>query len=66
MEETKTIAIALIIVGLIILLHHFIFWQRIADLKDVLHHEFFAAISLTAGITLLMTIRYNKGRNEQR
>ena len=66
MEETKTIAVTLIIVGLVILLHHFIFWQRIADLDDILHHEFFAAISLTAGITLLMSSRYNKGRNEQK
>lgn len=66
MEETEIVAIALIIAGLTILLHHFIFWQRIADLDDILHHEFFVAIFLTAGITLLISDRYGRGRNEQK
>jgi len=66
MEKTEIISIALIITGLLILLHHYIFWQRIADLKDILHHEFFEAVLLTAGITLLISNHYNKRRGEQK
>ena len=63
MEKIETISITLIIIGLLIMLHHYIFWQRIADLKDILHHEFFEAIFLTAGITLLIS-NHNKKRSE--
>jgi len=63
MEKTETTSLAFIIAGLLILLHHCIFWQRIADLKDILHHEFFEAVFLTAGITLLISNHYNKRRN---
>jgi hypothetical protein len=66
MEKTETIGIALITTGLLILLHHYIFWQRIADLEDILHHEFFEAVLLTAGITLLISNHYNKRRSEQK
>jgi len=66
MEKTKTISITLIIIGLLILSHHYIFWQKIADLKDILHHEFFEAVFLTAGITLLISNHYNKRRSEQK
>lgn len=64
MEKTETISITLIIIGLLIMLHHCIFWQRIADLKDILHHEFFEAIFLTSGITLLVSNHHNKKRSE--
>jgi len=66
MEKTEVISVALMIAGLLILLHHYIFWQRIADLKDMLHHEFFEAVFLTAGITLLISNHYNKRRSEQK
>jgi hypothetical protein len=62
MEKTDTISLALIIAALLILLHHYIFWQRIADLTDILHHEFFEAVFLTAGTTLLISNHYNKRR----
>jgi len=66
MEKTETISITLIIIGLFILLHHYIISQRIADLKDILHHEFLEAIFLTAGMTLLISNHYNKKRSEQK
>ena len=66
MEKTKTISITLIVIGLLIMLHHFVFWQRIADLKDMLHHEFFEAVFLTAGITLLISSHYSRKRSEQK
>jgi uncharacterized membrane protein YidH (DUF202 family) len=64
MEKTENINITLIIIGLLIMLHHYIFWQRIADLKDILHHEFFEVIFLTAGIALLISNHCNKKRSE--
>lgn len=64
-EKIEILSATLIIAGLLILLHHYVFWQRIADLDDILHHEFFEAIFLTAGITLLMSSRHDKKRGEQ-
>ncbi len=62
MEKTEIIGITLITIGLFIVLHHLILWQKIADLKDMLHYEPFEAVLLTAGITLLISTRYNKKR----
>jgi hypothetical protein len=65
MEKTKAISMTFIAIGLILLLHHYIFWQRIADPGDILHHEFFEAIFLTAGITLLVSCHHHTKRREQ-
>jgi len=65
MEKTRIIGTALIIISLLIILHHYILSQKIVDLNDILHHEFFEAIFLTAGTTLLLSNRYNKSRSEQ-
>ena len=64
MNKTKTFAILLIVVGTLMILHHVYTWQRLFDIEDILHHEFFEAISLTAGITLLISNHYNKKRSE--
>lgn len=63
MERAKVIGTALIIIGLLIILHHYILYQRIADTSDILHHEFFEAIFLTAGATLLIG-SYAKQRSD--
>jgi len=66
MEKTETISITLIIIGLLIILHHYIISKRIVDLNDILHHELFEVVFLTVGITLLISNHYNKKRSEQK
>jgi len=63
MEKPKTIGVALILIGLFIMVHHYVLWQRIVDLEDILHHEFLEAILLTAGTTLLISNHYKKTRS---
>ena len=53
--KTKTLGIIFIFVGFVIILHHIFISGRPLDLEDMLHHEFFEAILLTAGITMLIT-----------
>jgi hypothetical protein len=55
MEKINLIGIAFIIIGLIMILHHYISCQRIADVRDIANHEFLEAIFLTAGATLLIS-----------
>ena len=55
MDKTEVIGAFLIAIGLLLVIHHIIFWQRPFDVADMLHHEFFEAIFFTAGITLLIT-----------
>jgi len=50
----KVLGILLIVVGLLGVLHHYIVAGRLYDLADILHHEFFEAIFLTAGIVFLI------------
>jgi uncharacterized membrane protein YidH (DUF202 family) len=57
MDKTEAIGALLITVGLLLIVHHIIFWQRPFDVADMLHHEFFEAIFFTAGITLLVATR---------
>ena len=63
MEKTRVAGIALIIIGLIFILHHYISWQRIADINDITNHEFLEAVFLTAGLTLLICT-YAKQQSE--
>jgi hypothetical protein len=57
--KTRISGIVFIIVGLLIILHHIVISGRLFDIQDILHHEFFEAIFLTAGITMLITIHNN-------
>jgi len=57
--KTKTLGIILILICLLITLHHFVINGRLFDIEDMLHHEFFEAILLTAGITILITAHNN-------
>jgi hypothetical protein len=66
MEKTQTTSIALITTGLPIQLHHYIFWERTAGLKAILHHEFFESVLLTAGKRLPTSNHYSKRRSEQK
>jgi len=58
-KQTKLGAMFLAFGGLLIL-HHYVFWRRLYDLRDMLHHEFFEAVFFTAGVTLLLTHYTNK------
>jgi hypothetical protein len=61
MEKTmRIIGFIFILLGLLIVLHHFVISGRFFDLGDILHHEFFEAIFLTAGLVLLLTIKPNQ------
>jgi hypothetical protein len=64
MDKTETFGIFLIIIGTLMVLHHVCTSQRLFDIKDILHHEFFEAILFTAGITLLISSHLNKKRSE--
>ena len=59
--DSKTVAgCVFVVVGLLIVLHHLLICGRLFDLADILHHEFFEAIFLTAGLVLLLTSAFNR------
>lgn len=64
MDKPKTFGILLTIIGTLMILHHVCTWERLFDIEDILHHEFFEAIFFTAGITLLISNHYNRKRSE--
>jgi len=66
MNKTETFGVLLVILGILTVLHHICLWQRAFDIEDMLHHEFFEAILLTAGVTLLISNHYSKKRSEQK
>ena len=59
--KQKIFAAILVLCGLVIVLHHFIVTGRLFDLRDILHHEFFAGVFLTAGLVLL-ACQYFRGK----
>ncbi|PMB74220.1 hypothetical protein C0199_00610 [Candidatus Bathyarchaeota archaeon] len=62
MDKTEVISAFLIAIGLLLIIHHLIFYQRLFDLADMLHHEFFEAIFFTAGVVLLIVAWSKKRR----
>jgi hypothetical protein len=52
---SRNIGFAFVLAGVLGLLHHYIIVERFFDMKDILNHEFFEAIFLTAGIVLIIT-----------
>jgi len=53
--NARTLGFVFILVGLLIVFHHFLVSGRVFDLGDMLHHEFFEAIFFTAGLVLVLT-----------
>lgn len=53
-----------IVLGLILVIHHYIFWNKLFDVSDILHHEFFEAVFFTAGITLSLCRCTDKKKRE--
>ena len=37
-------------VGILILIHHLIYHSRLFDVRDILHHEFFAGVFIAFGM----------------
>jgi hypothetical protein len=52
--NARTLGFVFILVGLLIVFHHFLVSGRVFDLEDMLHHEFFEAIFFTAGLVLVL------------
>jgi len=59
--KQRILAAMLTLCGLMIILHHVIVTGRLFDLGDVLHHEFFEGVFLTAGLVLLAS-SYFRGK----
>lgn len=60
--HAKLFSAVFIVLGLALLLHHVVFFGRIADVGDILHHEFFEAVFLSVGFTLLLCSRTQKSK----
>jgi hypothetical protein len=43
-------ALISIVVGILVLMHHLIYHSRLFDVRDVLHHEFFAGVFIAFGM----------------
>jgi len=43
-------ALISIVVGILILIHHLIYHSRLFDVRDILHHEFFAGVFIAFGM----------------
>jgi len=57
MDKAEVLSFFLIALGVLLVIHHVVFWQRPFDVNDMMHHEFFEAIFFTAGLTLLIATR---------
>ena len=53
-SDARNLGFVFVLAGLLMIVHHIIVSGRVFDLADVLHHEFFEAILLTAGVVLLL------------
>ena len=54
MDRKQILGIICMLVCPIVLLHQFVFYGKLLELKDVLHHEWFAFVFLAFGIGLLI------------
>ena len=54
-SDARKLGFVFVLAGLLMIIHHIIVSGKVFDLADVLHHEFFEAIALTAGLVLLLT-----------
>ena len=60
MNLKKILAWSLILIGVAILIHQYIFFNKIWEWSDALHHEWFAAIFIAFAAGLLMGLREEK------
>lgn len=52
-SDARVVGAVFLVLGLVFIVHHVVFYGRVADLEDILHHEFFEAVFLSVGLTLL-------------
>ena len=52
-KQSRTLGILLVFLGLLTVFHHLFLTGRFFDPEDILHHEIFEAVFLTAGLVLL-------------
>ena len=50
MKGNNLASLISITLGIIILIHHLIYTSRLLDVKDILHHEFFAGVFIAFGL----------------
>jgi hypothetical protein len=53
-KKTVWMGIGCLIMALAISLHHFVISGKLFDLDDMLHHEFFLALFLGAGVGIIV------------
>jgi len=49
-KENNLVSLISIMVGILILMHHLIYCSTLFDVRDVLHHEFFAGVFIAFGM----------------
>ncbi len=50
MKGNNLASLISITLGILILVHHLIITSRLIDVRDILHHEFFAGVFIAFGI----------------
>ncbi|MBX5321877.1 MAG: hypothetical protein QHH12_06380 [Candidatus Bathyarchaeota archaeon] len=65
MDKAEVVGFFFIALGVALIVHHVLFWQRPFDIADMMHHEFFEAIFFTAGVTLLIAVRSKRGKEAE-
>ena len=54
MSKDEAYALAFILLGIAVMLHQLIFYGKIWEWNDALHHEWFSALSITFGLGILV------------
>jgi len=54
MSKDKICALIFILAGIAIMLHQLVFYGKIWEWKDALHHELFASLAITFGLGILI------------
>ncbi|MDW8023313.1 MAG: hypothetical protein RMJ15_06220 [Nitrososphaerota archaeon] len=62
MDKARTRSVFLTPLKVFLVVHHLLFWQRLFDAADIMHHEFFKTILSTTSITVLTPKGFNKAR----
>jgi hypothetical protein len=53
MSQDKAYAIIFILAGIVVIMHQLIFYGKVWEWNDALHHEWFVALSVAFGLGIL-------------